>query len=153
MLPIPSSLQSENAIAGYAINLEPEPHQDAFAELEALENGAPDSNFAKCCVSGLWLLNNFLHRSHDLSQDIHTPEGSWLHAIMHRTEGDFSNSKYWYRRAGEHPAMTGMDEPFDPYDFVDQCQSEYRKGLLTKETQALAFAEWEALFDFCHANS
>ncbi len=154
MLSIPASLKSDKVITGYALALDPDPNQEAFDDLDSLAQAtAGKSNFAKCCASGLWLLHNFLDRSHAISQDIGTPEGSWWHAIMHRTEGDFSNSKYWYRRVGEHPAMAAMDEPFDRYEFVDRCQSDYRTGLLTAETQKMAFAEWEALFDFCVENS
>jgi len=25
---------------------------------------------------------------------------SWIHAVLHKIEGDFDNSRYWYRRAG-----------------------------------------------------
>ena len=39
--------------------------------------------------------------SHDIAQDIHTPDGSWVHAYLHRVEGDDGNASYWYRRAGK----------------------------------------------------
>ncbi|HEV2327994.1 MAG TPA: hypothetical protein VGY56_04300 [Verrucomicrobiae bacterium] len=26
---------------------------------------------------------------------------SWIHAVLHKMEGDISNSRYWYRRAGQ----------------------------------------------------
>jgi len=55
--------------------------------------------------AGLHLWNDSLDRSHTLSQDLEHPTGSYWHGIMHRMEGDFSNSKYWMRLAGEHPAM------------------------------------------------
>ncbi|GBF74075.1 hypothetical protein PA598K_02406 [Paenibacillus sp. 598K] len=55
--------------------------------------------------AGLHLWNDSLDRSHTLSQDLEHPTGSYWHGIMHRMEGDFSNSKYWMRQAGEHPAM------------------------------------------------
>lgn len=52
--------------------------------------------------AGLWLLAGDLDRSHSISQALGSPEGSIWHAIMHRREGDFWNSKYWYRKAGTH---------------------------------------------------
>jgi len=39
-------------------------------------------------------------RAHEIAQDIDTPTGSWIHAFLHREEGDRANAGYWYRRAG-----------------------------------------------------
>ncbi|MBK8563101.1 MAG: hypothetical protein IPN76_07060 [Saprospiraceae bacterium] len=47
--------------------------------------------------------------AHDIAQDIHTREGSWLHAYLHRKEGDQWNAGYWYRQAGK-PVHTGTLE-------------------------------------------
>ena len=56
-------------------------------------------------VAGLWLLAGELDRSHDISQTLDSPTGSYWHGIMHRREGDFSNARYWMRRAGGHPVF------------------------------------------------
>jgi len=40
-------------------------------------------------------------RAHEIAQDIDTPTGSWIHAFLHREEGDRANAGYWYRRAGK----------------------------------------------------
>ncbi len=61
-------------------------------------------SFALAVKAGLHLFNESLDHSHNLSQDIHTPEGSYWHAIMHRMEGDYPNADYWFRIAGGHPA-------------------------------------------------
>lgn len=39
--------------------------------------------------------------AHHIAQDIETREGSWVHAYLHRVEGDIWNADYWYRRAGK----------------------------------------------------
>lgn len=39
-------------------------------------------------------------QAHNIAQDIETNEGSWVHAYLHRVEGDRWNANYWYRRAG-----------------------------------------------------
>lgn len=39
--------------------------------------------------------------SHDLCQDVPDPGGSWIHAYLHREEGDLGNASYWYHRAGK----------------------------------------------------
>lgn len=67
-----------------------------------------EATMAAACLAGLWLYHDFLDESHALSQDIHTTTGSFWHAIMHRREGDFENSKYWWRRVGEHPAFATL---------------------------------------------
>lgn len=38
---------------------------------------------------------------HNIAQDIHSRDGSWLHAYLHRKEGDLWNAGYWYRQAGK----------------------------------------------------
>src|SRR5439155_27265178 len=48
-----------------------------------------DRLMGSACLAGLWLWFDYLDESHSLSQDIHTPEGSFWHGIMHRREGDF----------------------------------------------------------------
>src|SRR5215204_2447980 len=60
---------------------------------------------ARAMLSGLWLWFDWLDQSHTISQGIDTPTGSYWHAIMHRREGDFGNSKYWYARCRNHPSM------------------------------------------------
>jgi len=37
--------------------------------------------------------------AHDLCQDLPDPAGAWIHAWLHREEGDLSNAAYWYARA------------------------------------------------------
>ncbi len=45
--------------------------------------------------------------AHELCQNIPGSAGSWLHAYLHREEGDLSNASYWYARAGKQlPAAT-----------------------------------------------
>ena len=39
-------------------------------------------------------------QAHLIAQDIPTREGSWVHAYLHRKEGDEWNANYWYNRAG-----------------------------------------------------
>ncbi|MCA9128548.1 MAG: hypothetical protein KDB22_15780 [Planctomycetales bacterium] len=75
--------------------------------IEALETTTevPDE-----VLAGLWLLAGDLDRSHAISQGIKTPDGSYLHGIMHRREGDFSNAKYWFRNAGTHAIQHKLAE-------------------------------------------
>lgn len=64
-----------------------------------------DDEAANGVLAGLWLWHDWLDASHDLSQKIASPTGSFWHAIMHRREGDFWNAKYWYARCRTHPVL------------------------------------------------
>jgi hypothetical protein len=44
--------------------------------------------------------------AHAIAQDIDGATGAWVHAYLHRKEGDLSNARYWYR-AASRPAATG----------------------------------------------
>lgn len=44
--------------------------------------------------------------AHALVQDDASSEAAWVHAHLHRIEGDVDNAAYWYRRAGK-PIATG----------------------------------------------
>jgi hypothetical protein len=39
-------------------------------------------------------------RAHDVASEVQGRDGAWVHAYLHRKEGDLVNAAYWYRRAG-----------------------------------------------------
>jgi hypothetical protein len=52
-------------------------------------------------LKALWYAGkNNWHAAHNIAQEIHTREGSWIHAYLHRVEGDIGNATYWYHKAG-----------------------------------------------------
>lgn len=139
------------------------PNSPVFAQLSALtleeafaDTAIVDEEMARCCLSGIWLLHNFLGESHTLSQGISTPSGSYWHGIMHRREGDYANAKYWMRRVGAHPVLpqlaTHLGEPWDPFRFVDECEQAVRgdNKVAVDTLRAQQQLEWELLFDFCY---
>lgn len=48
--------------------------------------------------------------AHRLAQDVEGADGAWVHAYLHRKEGDAGNAAYWYRRAERPPARVSLDE-------------------------------------------
>ncbi|MFB9863789.1 hypothetical protein [Rufibacter immobilis] len=40
-------------------------------------------------------------KAHELIQDLPDTNAAWIHAYLHRKEGDLWNADYWYRRAGK----------------------------------------------------
>lgn len=67
----------------------------------SLQDPAPPSSLPKTLVA-LWHDGkNDWETSHNVAQDIHTNDGSWIHAYLHRKEGDLGNAAYWYSRAGK----------------------------------------------------
>ena len=46
--------------------------------------------------------------AHESAQQDEGRDGSWVHAYLHRKEGDAANAGYWYRRAGKTPATTSL---------------------------------------------
>ncbi len=48
--------------------------------------------------------------AHDIAQEIRSPEGSWIHAYLHRKEGDQTNAAYWYRRADQPECKTSLED-------------------------------------------
>jgi hypothetical protein len=46
--------------------------------------------------------------AHSIAQAIEDQTGSWIHAHLHRQEGDLANAGYWYRRASQPIAHDGL---------------------------------------------
>lgn len=91
-------------------------------------------------VAGMWLYADDLEASHSVSQNISSAAGSWWHAIMHRREGDFWNSKYWYRQAQGHELMKGLG--FDPIELVDRAEAGDARAVEWQRAEWAALMEW-----------
>jgi len=57
--------------------------------------------------------------SHNIAQDMHNSMGSWIHAYLHRKEGDDFNAGYWYCQAGRSfPIISLKEELQEMVEFV-----------------------------------
>jgi len=86
----------------------------SFEEFEsALEQKGPPNRWSEPLKS-LWFdAMGDWESSHNIAQDIHSPMGSWIHAYLHRKEGDKWNAGYWYRQAGK---------PFPEYSLEEELK-------------------------------
>ena len=48
--------------------------------------------------------------AHDIAQSLDDSDGSWIHAHLHREEGDDWNAQYWYNRANKPPSTLPLHE-------------------------------------------
>ena len=51
--------------------------------------------------------------AHAIVQDDHSADAAWIHAHLHRVEGDQGNAEYWYRRAGREPSAQSLEAERD----------------------------------------
>ena len=122
---------------------------------EALDNCGIGETESQLIHSAALLWHDHLNESHAISQSIHSPDGSYLHGIMHRREPDYPNAKYWFHKAGNHPAYALFTErvqtlltdstvtvltqdKWDPFAMVDAV-SQAKRG--TGEYEALQKAQ------------
>lgn len=68
---------------------------------ETIELPEPPQGWPTALQALWWAWKGDWHASHNIAQDLHTPMGSWIHAHLHRTEGDDWNAGYWYRQANK----------------------------------------------------
>lgn len=80
----------------------------AAALAQSAESDAQPPAGLSLAQQALWLSKaGRWDASHDLCEEVPEPAGSWIHAYLHREEGDLGNASYWYHRAGkEMPATT-----------------------------------------------
>ena len=70
---------------------------------------SPPSGLSAPLAGLWWAAKGEWDRAHETVQDDPGREAAWVHAYLHRVEGDLSNAGYWYRQAGK-PVATGTLE-------------------------------------------
>ncbi len=71
------------------------------ATLESVRGLAPETRAAALGLALLW--HDDLDGAHELCQAHEGHQGcDYVHALLHRREGDFANAKYWFRAVGRH---------------------------------------------------
>ena len=85
-----------------------------MAEFRAsLSGAAPAPDLAAPLAALWWVARGNWDRAHRIAQDEATADGAWVHAYLHRAEGDPGNAGYWYRQAGQPEAKDSLDAEWE----------------------------------------
>ena len=86
---------------------------------KTLNKENPDLNWPEA-LKAMWFdAKENWEASHDIAQDMQNAMGSWIHAYLHRKEGDDWNAGYWYRQTGRpFPETTLAEEHQEMVEFI-----------------------------------
>ena len=79
----------------------------------SLDDDAPPKGVA-VALEALWYeAKGDWHLAHRLAQSQNDAMGAWVHAYVHRREGDDANAGHWYRRAGKPASKAPLQAEWD----------------------------------------
>jgi hypothetical protein len=61
-------------------------------------------------LKALWWATRDWSKAHEIAQAHDDASSAWVHAYLHRVEGDSDNAAYWYRRAGRPVAKASLPD-------------------------------------------
>lgn len=79
----------------------------------SLSNPAPDAGLSPALAALWWQRKGDWRKAHEMAQSDDGAEAAWVHALLHREEGDLSNAGYWYRRAGREVSNEALGVEWD----------------------------------------
>ncbi len=79
----------------------------------SLSGTAPVGTLAPPLAALWWAAKGDWDQAHKIVQDEPTREAAWVHAYLHRVEGDLSNAGYWYRQAGQPTAKDSLQTEWE----------------------------------------
>ena len=84
-----------------------------FEFQETLRAETPDDLWPEALQALWWDAKGNWQAAHDIAEELHSNEGSWVHAYLHRKEGDQWNAGYWYKRANKPFSDSSLDEELE----------------------------------------
>ena len=78
--------------------------------IESLKSAAPPKDLSGEELALWYAAKDDWEMAHNTAQEISTETASWIHAYLHRVEGDQPNAKYWYQRANREPSSINLDD-------------------------------------------
>ncbi|MCL5998356.1 MAG: hypothetical protein M1546_20235 [Chloroflexi bacterium] len=80
---------------------------------DSLATAVPSASFSNA-LQALWYdAKGDWQTAHTRAQAQADSNGAWVHAYLHRKEGDLSNAAYWYRRAGKPVASVSLEDEWE----------------------------------------
>ena len=79
----------------------------------SLDHDQPPEGLTDSLQALWWETKGNWERAHKIVQDIYTKEAAWVHAYLHRKEGDEGNAGYWYSRAGRPRCTQSFDHEWE----------------------------------------
>ena len=76
----------------------------------SLAQDEPPSALGSALKALWWDAKGDWEKAHEHAQADEGKAAAWVHALLHRREGDLANAGYWYRRAGQPVASGSLDE-------------------------------------------
>ena len=77
---------------------------------ETLTSQRPPENISQNLLALWYDAKGDWHKAHDIVQVTSGYDGDWIHAYLHRKEGDLSNASYWYSRIGRSRPNKALEE-------------------------------------------
>lgn len=74
---------------------------------------SPPGNLSRYLQSLWYDAKGDWNKSHDIIQNIEDQTAAWIHAYLHRKEGDIGNAVYWYRRAGKSRSTLSLEQEWE----------------------------------------
>ena len=85
-----------------------------FDEFKKSLAGKQPSGETSVYIKALWHdANNDWETAHNLMQDMNDKTAAWIHAYLHRKEGDIWNADYWYSRAGRKRPDVSLNKEWE----------------------------------------
>jgi hypothetical protein len=75
----------------------------------SLGNPAPPAGVPILAAALWWDAKGDWARAHEIAQDVASADGAWIHAYLHRKEGDVDNAGYWYGQAGRPRCRAALE--------------------------------------------
>jgi hypothetical protein len=79
----------------------------------SLSQAAPPPGLSAAVQALWWDAKGDWNKAHNCAQEDDSQPGAWVHAYLHRKEGDAGNAAYWYRRAARAPASVALETEWD----------------------------------------
>ena len=79
----------------------------------SLSNAAPAPSVSPPLAALWWAAKGDWTKAHEIAQDEDGVDAAWVHAYLHRVEGDLGNAGYWYRQAGKPAASGPLEAEWD----------------------------------------